>query len=149
MRGMLAMVVLLFVIPGVASAGGGGDISMCPGFSSGGIVSRSTSRRSNRRCRRRMKHWRTPVALATQAIGNLSAAQATLRRGLEEDTAAEAAPAPTIVTVPVETQANQPWVPLAAGVATGLALAALLAGPRPRRRGELGTTTAPVVAMEK
>jgi hypothetical protein len=34
-------------------------------------------------------------------------------------------------------------------VATGLALAALLAGPRPRRRGELGTAAAPLVAIEK
>lgn len=223
MRRMLAMVVLLFAIPGVASAGGGGDISMCPGFSSGGNVSMLDS------CFNGVAHFaptgrvtvtndgalahtftavdgrfdsgtvepgevfeidldepaiiqvfcslhgtadgsgmagvlvvgeaepspvfaaidvsaikqavseetqtlEDSVALATQAIGNLSAAQATLRRGLEDDTEAEAAPAPTIVTVPMETPANQPWVPLAAGVAAGLALAALFVAHRPQRR---------------
>lgn len=238
MRRMLAIIVLLFVIPGVASAGGGGDISMCPGFSSGGNVSMLDS------CFNGVAHFaptgrvtvsndgelphtftavdgtfdsgnvepggvfeidldepaiiqvfcslhgtadgsgmagvlvvgeaepspvmaaidvsairqavseetetlEDSVALATQAIGNLSAAQATLRRGLEGNTEAGAAPATTIVTVPVATPANQPWVPLAAGVATGLALAALLAAPRPRPRGQLGTATGPVVAIEK
>lgn len=242
MRRMLAIVVLLFVIPGVASAGGGGDISMCPGFSSGGNVSMLDS------CFNGVAHFaptgrvtvvndgelphtftavngafdsgtlepggvfeididepaiievfcslhgtadgsgmagvlvvgeaepspvlatidvsaikqavseetqtlEDSVALATQAIGNLSAAQASLRRGLEDDTEVVAAPAPTIVTVPVETSTNPPWVPLVAGVAAGLAVAALFVAHRPQRRetetGPSNRPTGMVVPIEE
>jgi hypothetical protein len=71
----------------------------------------------------------------TDAIGNLSAAQATLRRGLEVEVAAgdNAVTPPAIVTVPAESTSDQPWVPLTTGVAAGLAFAALLVARRPQR----------------
>lgn len=67
------------------------------------------------------------------AIGNLSAAQASLRTTLEEvaDSTSGATP-PSTAPVPVEMRSDA-WVPLTAGLAAGLALAGMVL-----RRRELG-----------
>lgn len=66
------------------------------------------------------------------AIGNLSAAQASLRTTLEDvANSSEGAPVPA-APVPVESRSDS-WVPLTAGLAAGLALAGLV-----MRRRELG-----------
>ena len=76
----------------------------------------------------------------TQAIGNLSAAPATLRHSLEEHGPAAEAAAPTVVAVPVESDAERLWLPLVSGLAVGLALAALISTRRVRlREGRAGT----------
>ena len=74
----------------------------------------------------------------TQAIGNLSAAQASLRHSLEEHApvADSASAAPTIVTVPVESRPDRVWVAMASGLAAGVAFAALVTTHRSRRREE-------------
>jgi hypothetical protein len=60
------------------------------------------------------------------AIGNLSAAQASLRTTLEDVAASsEGATPPPAAPVPVESRSDS-WVPLTAGLAAGLALAALV-----------------------
>lgn len=71
------------------------------------------------------------------ALGNLSAAQASLRKGIDEITAqspdvAGAAPVPEAV---VAQGTETPWVPLTAGLAAGLSLA-MIAMMR-RARGEV------------
>lgn len=226
MRKLLTAVALLMMIPGVAAAGGGGDISLCPGFATGTTVSMLDS------CFSGTAHFApTGTALSinndglmphtftavdgsfdsgqvqpgetfeltidepgvfevfctlhgtadgqgmtgvlvvgeaepgpvsaslnvaaikeavagegqvvaealdrqTEAIGNLSAAQGTLRRILEEQipTTDPVSSAPTIVAVPVESSADRVWVPMASGLAAGLALAALVSTHRSRRR---------------
>jgi hypothetical protein len=73
----------------------------------------------------------------TLAIGNLRAAQASLRGMLEEQiTTEDNTPGePAIVTVPVSTS-DRIWVPMVSGLAIGLALAALLVSQRSQRRLE-------------
>jgi hypothetical protein len=67
------------------------------------------------------------------AIGNLSAAQASLRTTLEAvANSSEGATAPAVAPVPVELRSDS-WVPLTAGLAAGLALAGMV-----MRRRELG-----------
>jgi hypothetical protein len=74
----------------------------------------------------------------TQAIGNLTASQATLRHSLEEHAPAAEAAAPTVVAVPVASEAEGLWLPLVSGLAVGLALAALISTRRSRRRENVG-----------
>jgi hypothetical protein len=95
------------------------------------------------------------VERQTVALGNLSAAQATLRKGLEVDAEAsgrEVASSPTILTLPAEST-DQPWVPLTTGVAAGLAFAALFVAHRPQQReseSEMSNrTTGMVVPIEE
>lgn len=71
----------------------------------------------------------------TQAIVELSDAQAELNLvvGSQVDTPdAVASSPPTIVTLPAQSTTDTPWLPMGAGLAAGLAVAALLAN-RPRR----------------
>jgi len=74
----------------------------------------------------------------TAAIGSLSAAQATLRSGIEElrSTGGDADQQPRVVTVPVESVSVSWWVPALSGLAAGLAGVALLTVNRPGRRNE-------------
>lgn len=72
----------------------------------------------------------------TAALASLSAAQASLRSGVEELASSNegAEQQPRVVTVPVE---STPWsVPALSGLAAGLAGAALLSVNRPRRGAE-------------
>ncbi len=70
------------------------------------------------------------------ALGNLSAAQASLRKGIDEMTtqAADVEAAAPIPVTPAPQNDETPWVPLTAGLAAGLSLA-LVAMLR-RRRGQ-------------
>ena len=232
MRKLLIAVAVLTLIPGVASAGGGGNISQCPGFATGTTVSMLDS------CFNGTAHFAPsdttitisndgelphtftavdgsfdsgqvppgetfeitvdepgiiqvfctlhgtaqgqgmagvllvgeagspPVSAAVdiaaikqavaeedqaifeaidrqaKAIANLATAQASLGRSLEQPIATEEAvsiPSPTIVTVPVESDTDSPWVALAAGLAVGLSGVALTAAYRSRRRQDLAS----------
>jgi FtsP/CotA-like multicopper oxidase with cupredoxin domain len=77
-----------------------------------------------------------------KAIANLATVQASLTRGLQQPTASEdvvASPAPAIVTVPVESGTDSPWVALAAGLAVGLSGVAITAAYQSRRRQDLAS----------
>jgi hypothetical protein len=75
----------------------------------------------------------------SEVIADLVADQALLIQTLEQETAVsetDSSPAPTIVTVPVESGIDSPWVALAAGLAVGLAFAALMTARRSHRRAD-------------
>ncbi len=232
MRKLLIAVAVLTLIPGVASAGGGGNISRCPGFATGTTVSMLDS------CFNGTAHFAPadttitisndgelphtftavdgsfdsgqvspgetfeitvdepgiiqvfctlhgtaqgqgmagvlvvgeaeapPVSAAVdiaaikqavaeedeamieaidrqaKAIANLATVQASLTRGLQQPTVSEdvvVSPAPAIVTVPVDSDTDSPWVALAAGLAVGLSGVAITAAYQSRPRQDLAS----------
>ncbi len=78
----------------------------------------------------------------SQQIDNLVADQALLMQSLEEETSASetgSTPSPTILTVPVESGTGSIWAALAAGLALGLSVAALVVAHRSRRPQDLAS----------
>ena len=78
----------------------------------------------------------------SQQIGNLVADQALLIQSLEEETSASetgSTPSPTILTVPVDSGTGSIWAALAAGLALGLSVAALVVAHRSRRPQDLAS----------
>ena len=78
----------------------------------------------------------------SQQIDNLVADQALLIQSLKEETSASetgSTSSPTILTVPVESGTDSIWAALAAGLALGLSVAALVVAHRSRRPQDLAS----------
>ena len=76
----------------------------------------------------------------SQLIDNLVTDQALLKLSLEEETSASetgSTPSPTILTVPVEFGTGSIWAALAAGLALGLSVAALVVAHRSKPRQDM------------